>query len=317
MDLLNRYLTSVKKALPVDKQTDIIRELKANILDEVEALEQSDRALKNAQAIQLILEKYGHPTATAQRFAPQSPLVAGEDIPLYKSVLLHGAALIFVFSIIQTLSSMLLSDSINPLRLIFQTIGNFLEHSGLMLLAVTLSFYYLGKNGILSKWRYKDWSLAKLPMFPEAKVSLSDTFTDITTTCFLLLLLWTPLWMSEDGLQSLLFSLAPQSEYWRIILTLASVASLLFGLYRLTQVNWQRWSLIAYIGDHLVFAVIFIWMATETKILLVSHSEVADSWPIVQELIDNNFQYTLAAAGLVIAVIGMFQAYKARKLFTE
>jgi hypothetical protein len=317
MDLLNRYLASVKQALPVARHTDIIRELKANILDEAEALTQSDPTLRSAEAIQLILEKYDHPIATAQRFAPQSPLVAGEDIPLYKTVLLHGAALIFVFSMIQTLSAMLMSDSINPLRLIFQTIGHFLEHAGFLVIAVTLCFYYLGKNGTLSKWRYKDWSLAKLPLYPEARISLSDTFTDITSTCFLLLLLWTSLWMSEDGLQNLLFSFAPQSEYWRMILTLASVASLLFSLYRLTQVNWQRWSLIAYIADHLLFAVIFIWMATETKVLIISNPDVANSWPIAQQLVDNNFQYILAATGIVIAVIGAFQVQKARKLFIE
>lgn len=310
--MLNRYLASVKQALPVDKQADIIRELKANILDEVEAFERNNPKQGNSQAINHILEKYGHPTATAQQYAPQTPLVAGEDMPLYKSILVHGAALIFVFSILQTLGAMLTTDSINPLRLIFQTLFNFIDKVSLPIIAVTIVFYYLGQGGILSKWRYKNWSISKLPKLPQAKVSLSDTFTDITSNSFLLLLLWTPLWMSKDGLENLLFALSPSGEHWRIILTIASVASLAFALYRLTQDTWRPWSLMVYIGDHFLFGVIFIWMATNANILIVNNTEVTNSWPFVQQMVDNNFQYFMGMLGAIIIILGFLQIRKGK-----
>ena len=312
MEILKRYLATVKQELPVDQQADIIRELQANILDEVEALEESGET--NANAIQTVIEKYGHPTATAQSFAPQAPLVAGEDMPFYKNVLIHGAALILVFSLIRTLSLMLLSDSLNPIRLVFQTMGHFIEHAGLLLIIVTLCFYYLGKNGSLAKSRYKNWSIAKLPTFPEAKISLSDIFTDLTSLSFLLLLLWTPLWMSKEGLDSLLFSLSPSSEHWRLILTFISIASLLFALFRLSQTSWQAWTLIAYIGDHIVFAIAYLWMASEPELLIINNIEIAQNWPILERFIDGYFQYFLVSIASVLLVLASLQVRKLNKL---
>jgi len=37
MELLDRYILAVKDALPQDKQEEIGRELKANLLDEIDA----------------------------------------------------------------------------------------------------------------------------------------------------------------------------------------------------------------------------------------------------------------------------------------
>lgn len=37
MDLLDRYILAVKQALPRDKQTEIGRELRANLQDEIDA----------------------------------------------------------------------------------------------------------------------------------------------------------------------------------------------------------------------------------------------------------------------------------------
>ena len=40
MELLERYLAAVAAELPVDQQHDIIRELRANLLDQIDALQQ-------------------------------------------------------------------------------------------------------------------------------------------------------------------------------------------------------------------------------------------------------------------------------------
>ena len=166
MELLDRYLISVQQdldhSLSHEKREDIIKEIRANILDELDAqTQQSGQKETDAQADALkdVLKQYGHPAATAQRYAPQAPLVKSEDMALYKKVLWHGAAVIFVFALLKTISSMLQSDSINPIRLLLQTGGHFLENIGLMLLIVTLCFYYLGKTQSLAAARYKNWTL--------------------------------------------------------------------------------------------------------------------------------------------------------------
>ncbi|WP_371193234.1 hypothetical protein [Glaciecola sp. SC05] len=312
MTLLDRYLAAVKQALPADKESDILRELKANMLDEADA--HTENGETQDHAIQLVIEKYGHPLAVAQSYAPQAPLVAGEDMPLYQSVLMHGAVLIFIFSLLKTLSAMLVSDSLNPFRLVFQTFGNFVDHAALLLLVVTLSFYFLGKSGYLGKLRYKNWSLEKLPKYPDAKISLSDTLTDLVSTSFLLLLLWTSLWMSEEGQQALVFALSPSSEHWRIILTVISVASLVFALFRLTQASWQRWTLLSYIADHIVFSVAFLWMASLPELIIISKPEVAENWPFIQQAFESYFSYFLAITAVIIGFLGYLQIRKLNQL---
>lgn len=302
MTLLTRYLAAVNNELPTDKRADIIRELKANILDEVEARTQGGESTD--QALQLVIEKYGDPVAVAQTYAPQAALVAGEDMPLYKLVLLHGAALLFVVSLIQTLSAMLAADSLNPIRLILQTLGNFIQHAALFLLALTLCFYFLGKGGVLAHLRHKNWSLTKLPAYPQAKISISDTLTDIVSSSFVLLLLWTSLWMSETAQQGLLFSLSPSSEHWRFIITIISAASLLFAFYRLTQRTWQQWSLLTYIGEHAVFTIAFLWMASVPTLIVVSNLDVSENWPIMQFVVTQYFSHFLVATALIIGLLG-------------
>lgn len=312
MDLLDRYLASLELSLNVDNKNDVIREIKANILDELEARvaegENKDFAL-NA-----ILVEHGHPLLAAQQYAPQPPLVAGEDMPLYKTVLWHSAALVFVFSLLQTVSSMLQSDSINPLRLLFQTTAHFIDHVGFIVLLVTVIFYLLGKHGMLSSLRYRAWTPAKLPQFPQTKLSLSDTITDLFSVAFLLLILWTPLWMTASAQQNLLLTLAPDFEYWRIILTVLSVFSGLFALYRLSQNTWKRWSLMAYIADHFLFGVAFLWMASQNNVLLLASSEMRNSWPQLSLIVESNLSNFLFITGAIIIVLGVLQAVKLKRL---
>ena len=125
MELLERYLAAVAEELPVEQQQDIIRELRANLLDQIDAMQQ-DGPLSDDQLSQLLLQQ-GHPVDMAQRFAPSAPSVASEDMPLYKSVLWHGAALLAVVALLKSLGGLVLADSINPVRLIMQLGFSFLN----------------------------------------------------------------------------------------------------------------------------------------------------------------------------------------------
>lgn len=317
MELLERYLISVKQDLDhsysAEQQEDIIKEIRANILDEVDAQIQQSKQTEQA-ILNDVLKQYGHPTATAQRYAPQAPLVRSEDMPLYKKVLWHGAAVIFVFALLKTLSSMLQSDAINPIRLLLQTGAHFLEHIGLMLLIVTLCFYYLGKTQSLSLARYKNWTPEKLPEFPQATIKMSDTLTDLISASFLLLILWTPLWMSQDAQQSLVFSLDPTQEHWRYILTVLSLSSCVFALYRLSQATWQRWSLQLYVVENLVFGVAFLWMASVKNFLNINAQSSNANWQTVIDWAQQQLSYSFAIIGIIILIIAGFQLYRLNRL---
>lgn len=308
MELVDRYILAVKQALPSDKQDEIGRELKANILDEIDAL--NDQNSNNDDNVKTVLNKYGHPDTTANHFYKRPALVASIDMPLFKKVLIHAAAFLFAYAVVRTLLNMLRDDSINPFRLLFQPLSIFIDNASLLFLIVTLVFYYVGKSGSVSDWLYRNWSLDKLPPNPSFRISNSDTITDIITNSFLLLVLWTHLWMSNDAYQQQMLELATSAEHWRIILTVLSVQSLLQALYRLTQTHWQRSSYIAYIIDHAVFAVAAIWMATSTPILVVKDAIKANLPPVALSLTEYSQSYFLLSVAAILIVLVYFQIRK-------
>ncbi|MFT6991796.1 MAG: hypothetical protein ACJASL_003790 [Paraglaciecola sp.] len=308
MELVNRYILAVKQALPAEKQDEIGRELKANILDEIDAL--SEQNANSDDTVNTVLNKYGHPDTTANRFYNRPALVAGIDMPLYKKVLTHSAAFLFTYAVVRTLLTMLQDDSINPLRLLFQAVYIFVEKASLLFLVVTLVFYYVGKSESISAWLYRNWSLDKLPPNPDFKISNFDTITDIITNSFLLLVLWTHLWMSEDVYQQHLLALAPSAEHWRNVLTVLCVQSLLQAFYRLTQTHWQRKSYIAYIFDHAAFAIAAIWMAATTPLLVVRDSLNANLPSVDLSLTESSQSYFLLSVAAILIVLMYFQFRK-------
>jgi len=311
MELLERYLAAVAAELPADKQHDIIRELRANLLDQIEALQQNG-PLDDAQLSQLLLQQ-GHPVDMAQRFAPSAPLVASEDMPLYKTVLWHGAALMAVIALLKSLGALVLADSINPVQLVLQLGFSFIDNFATLLLVVTAVFYGAGQAGWTKEWRQRQWHPARLPRYPLARMKLSDSITDLTSALFLLLLLWTPLWLSVEAQQHLPVRLADGMEHWRYLLTVFTLLSAGFACYRLTQLSWQRWSKWCYILDHLVFAVIFAAMAFKGGVF-TEPQQITDGARFFWTHAAGSISYILLATAAVLVVLAIAEYRQLRRL---
>ncbi len=311
MELLERYLAAVAAELPADKQHDIIRELRANLLDQIEAM-QHGRPLDDTQLSQLLLQQ-GHPIDVAQRFAPSAPLVASEDMPLYKTVLWHGAALMAVIALLKSLGALVLADSINPVQLVLQLGFSFIDNFATLLLVVTAVFYGAGQAGWTKEWRQRQWHPARLPRYPLARMKLSDSITDLTSALFLLLLLWTPLWLSLEAQQHLPVHLAEGMEFWRYLLTCFAALSAGFACYRLTQLSWQRWSKWCYILDHLVFAVIFAVMALKGGVF-TEPQQISDGARLFWTHAAGSIYYILLATAAVLVVLAIAEYRQLRRL---
>jgi hypothetical protein len=83
MDLVERYIQSVRSLLPKAQQDDIAEELEGAIRARIEAREtELGRKLKQPE-VEAILQEIGHPIAVAGRYAPQRHLIGPDIYPFW------------------------------------------------------------------------------------------------------------------------------------------------------------------------------------------------------------------------------------------
>jgi len=94
MELLERYLHAVGMHLPAKGREDTLAELRANLLDGIEAREEAaGRPLTEAE-VAAMLEQYGMPVTVAARYMPQHSLIGPELFPFYVYVLKRSFPLV-------------------------------------------------------------------------------------------------------------------------------------------------------------------------------------------------------------------------------
>lgn len=102
MDLLERYLQAVGQYLPAATKDDTIAELRANLLEQMDAREEElGRPLVESDVAE-ILKAHGKPEAVALRYLPQQSLIGPTVYPFYVFTLQRVLPLvIFVCAIAQ------------------------------------------------------------------------------------------------------------------------------------------------------------------------------------------------------------------------
>src|SRR5258708_29331620 len=142
MQIVDRYLQSVKKCLPAGQADDIIKELSENIYAQIEDKEgELKRSLTEAE-VEAILKQHGHPLLVASRYRQEQRSVSfGRQIigpalfPFYIRVLKFNLGLTSV--VLLVIFAALFAGG--------QPIGNFLQVFFFQLLIqfaiVTLSFW--------------------------------------------------------------------------------------------------------------------------------------------------------------------------------
>jgi hypothetical protein len=86
-DMLERYLQAVRKNLPKSRQEDIIKELRDNLLSEMEDKEQASGHPLTEEEQESVLRSHGHPLVVAMRYLPQRHLIGPTIFPFYWFVL--------------------------------------------------------------------------------------------------------------------------------------------------------------------------------------------------------------------------------------
>jgi hypothetical protein len=165
MELIERYLQAVKFALPSVQQDDIVKELRDNILSQVEEQEQAlGRSLNEDEQVEL-LKKLGSPMHLASRYRKQQYVISATLFPIYWRVLKAALGLAFM---VLAVASIATAAAAKPVA---ESLGVLLRYPSVALTTfawVTLVFFALEFFG--TKIRFNDgWDPRKLP--PLAKTN--------------------------------------------------------------------------------------------------------------------------------------------------
>jgi hypothetical protein len=194
MNLLNRYLQAVGRLLPKARRDDIVAELRANILSQMEDREQElGRSLtEDEQAA--ILRHHGNPTVVAGRYREDNlglafgtQLIGPELFPFYKmSLTVNLVITAVVLAVLLPVIAHEIGGAITLTRALIPLVTQFV--------AVTLIFIVVEKNKahVLDKWDPR--KLPALKANPDDGPTAANIFTFIVTAIGTLWLALTPQW---------------------------------------------------------------------------------------------------------------------------
>ena len=237
MDLLERYLAAVQQELPADKQQDVTRELKANILDQVDALREQTPEHADEQHLHNVLLELGPPKKMAHQFHPPQPLIRAELIPLFRFTLFMVLGIIFLINVVQSTLLWLGHDQMGLLSLLKHMGSGFIGDATLAFTGITIGFWSMSQDQKNRCQQVTNWDPSKLPQLSRHKwqrIELSDIFTDLATYLFLLILIWYPAW---GEVQSSL-SLTEQSRFILQVFSPVLLLGIANNLWQLSQRNW-------------------------------------------------------------------------------
>lgn len=312
MKLIDRYVYAVAQALPESRREEITRELKANLLDRLEALAEEKGREPNDAEISAVLKELGHPQKVAGSFLTGQQLVSTELFPFYKQTLHYGLILVFVLALIQLGTHLLNTGNLS--------IGQFcleMIHKSLIMFAATTSVFYILSNPVGGKPYfdpYQCWSPEKLPPAtrPWQKMCSFEQSIEFASDVFFLLLLNHTLWMSSQQLEELTIGFAEPIKIWIPILSAIVITSLLLGMWKLIYRYWTTKMLIldAIVSFALAIPLLMISRINPVVIDISTAQEHLDRMPITNQVITVGLFWV----GLYLVFMAGLSLYRAWKI---
>lgn len=216
MELLDRYLQSVKWLLPKDQKEDILAELSEDIRSQIEDREAELGRRLDEGEMEAILRRWGHPMLVAQRYLPQQYLIGPVWFPVYRFVL----KMVALCYLLPWLLTWIVLRVFLPSNQTPHSLESFLLIAVFAFTAVTVGFAFAERSRILERW-----SPRKLPADPN-RISRSDSIGDLVgNLVFALLLLEVLRLPSFEGVP---ITLAPiwSTLYWPILLVVLASAAM-------------------------------------------------------------------------------------------
>jgi hypothetical protein len=300
MDLIDRYLQSVKLMLPKKQQDDVIRELSDEILSQVEEKESAlGRPLTEDEQAAL-LKQLGHPMLLAARYRKQRYLIEPSVFAIYWMVLRLILAIVFIGMAIGAVATAATGQGLG------KALGILLQYpfAAISIFAwVTLVFVVLDvvqvKFNFFGKWDPR--TLPKLTK-KEPKHSMLESVAAIVFGAIFgvwwLVGLKHQFWIFGPGIAAVHFGPVWQTIYPLFVVLV--LADLIRHSIDLVRPGWEK--------GRLAFRLFFRAMNLLVLYFLVNATEVlAGSNPGIQPFMPN-LNHGIHIALIIVAVIAVAQA---------
>lgn len=303
---------AVAQALPESRREEITRELKANILDKLEALAEEKGREPSDEEISAVLKDLGHPQKVAGSFLTGQQLVSTELFPFYKQTLHYGLILVLILALIQLGTHLLNTGHLSVANFFYEMI-----HKSLIMFASVTGVFYLLSNPVGGKDYfdpYQCWSPEKLPLAtrPWQRISTVEQSFEFATDVFFLLMLNHTLWMSATQLQELTITFAEPVTVWIPIMSAILIGSLLLGIWKLIYRYWTVTLLILDAIITFVSAMILLIVSRINPIVIdISKTQGhTDTMQITNKVIEIGLFWV----GLFLVFMAGLSVYRAWKL---
>lgn len=228
MDLIDRYLKSVRLLLPLDQRDDIAAELRDVLMtrreEKVEAL---GRDLTR-QEDEALLKEFGHPLTVAGRYGPQRYLIGPELYPVFIFVLRIVLACVIAGGLIAGLTQGMIVR-LPPATAIKTAVGTIWTGGFASLGIVTLIFAVLQRQPVRERM-LGDWNPRDLPRTtPRRRPRWYDHVAGIVVQS--IFVLWWVGWarfepvsiISDHAVLQLVFAPIWHALYWPVLALSAAI----------------------------------------------------------------------------------------------
>jgi hypothetical protein len=211
MNLLERYLQAVGQYLPAATKDDTIAELRANLLDQMDAREQELGRLLVESDVAEMLKAHGKPEAVALRYLPQQSLIGPTVYPFYRFTIKRVLPLILFFCTLAAGMQFITTSHASAAREVLRLAGSIVWSTLSSVAILTLVFAGIEwalQHGYFKK-KFTEWNPLELPAV-KSHLKVDDfvkpfwkRVIDLTFHCvwiaYVLWMPWHPFWIIGPG----------------------------------------------------------------------------------------------------------------------
>jgi hypothetical protein len=314
MDLLNRYLHSVKFFLPQKEQDDIVRELSENLISQIEDRQEELGRPLTEDEVADILRRHGHPMVVAARYRPRQQLIGPLFFPIYLFSLKLGLLVsLLITAILAVIDGVLQNDPVHS------AVGGLLAYPGRAMMVfgwTTLGFAALDKAQAHVRLKH-DWDPRKLPRVVnhEYRISRPRTLCELCFTCALLVWLLLLPRMPFLVLGPTASVLEP-AAIWPLAygaMVLLGIATAALHAVNFVRPYWTKARSLSRVGIHAASVLIFaVLLRGDDWFLPVSTGTAWNGVPVerVASIINASFQIGFFVAAIISAIEALRELHR-------